>query len=1036
VSSKKKQTIGHRYFFGLHKIYCKAPIDHVRKIFVDEKIAIEGQFVDEQVYIDKPNLFGGKKSEGGIQGYVDIEMGGPAQGQNDYLVSKLNQDSASSSIAAAVLKLFSIDIGSATATQINTAKAALIPSFRGVFGLVLRGVYVGTSTYLKNWAVEAQRIHVRQDGIAQWYDSKAEVPGESGAIISTWNVDTLTADGDTINLGYADNNFSGVMSIDGLHIVAAVNMGSFDRRIVSFTLSTAYEVATAVEDAGFAAITNASHSGSFLLSGGAKYYMHARATGIQEYTLSTPYLGSTATLSYTLTPSSARRWGIFISEDERNLFICDNPTGQCAIRLYKMSTPGVLSTAVDSGSFVIPGEVNEGITITGNPDASILFVGVITSGRIYTVTLSDPSNIGTASVASFSSVSVSPETEMFATRSGAYFYKLTAPSTITRFTFEQIVQSGYMNPAHIIRESLTDPDWGLGYLDADIDDTAFMSAADTLYDEGFGLCFLWTQESSIEDFISDVRKHINAAVYLNRSTGKFVLKLIRNDYDIGTLLTLNEFNIIKIDGIKTRQPGDLITEVAVTFRDVATDKDSTVYAQNSALEISQNRYEPAAISYPGIPVYTIADKVAARDLMALSLPVTSCTIYATREAFYLNIGDVFILDLPTHNISEMVMRVTAMDFGSPADPQIKITASQDVFSFGDISLSSVDDTNWSNPSKAPLPATDRLVFEAPYYILARDLGDTAIDVALANNEYLGYMLATASRPASEIDMELWVDSGSGYVSSGISEFSPYGELSGNMGYLTDTIVLTSPIDLGQIAIGSMAYIGSEIVRVDSVDLVTYAVTIGRGVLDTVPVEHTLGESVFFWSDYSTDDGIEYNSTETINIKQLPKNGLGVINIVDAVEDELTFAQRAILPFAPGNVLINTEAYPGYLDEVSTIDITWSHRDRQLQTSTTIYDTTFGNIGPEAGTTYAGSLKRVDTGATLDSFSGETGVSSNLDPSGYEGEVLVTLYSQRDGYDSWQSHEIQLFITPNVVMLYEDGSPMQFENGDFMTYERE
>ncbi len=50
-----------------------------------------------------------------------------------------------------------------------------------------------------------------------------------------------------------------------------------------------------------------------------------------------------------------------------------------------------------------------------------------------------------------------------------------------------------MNPAHIIRECLTEP-WGLGYTDSDIDDDAFMSAADALYNEGMGISLLWDRE--------------------------------------------------------------------------------------------------------------------------------------------------------------------------------------------------------------------------------------------------------------------------------------------------------------------------------------------------------------------------------------------------------------------------------------------------------------------------------------------------------------------------------------------------------------
>src|SRR3546814_20255146 len=40
---------------------------------------------------------------------------------------------------------------------------------------VLRGCYMGNNPYLKAWAYRGTRVHVRQRGIAQWYDAKAAI---------------------------------------------------------------------------------------------------------------------------------------------------------------------------------------------------------------------------------------------------------------------------------------------------------------------------------------------------------------------------------------------------------------------------------------------------------------------------------------------------------------------------------------------------------------------------------------------------------------------------------------------------------------------------------------------------------------------------------------------------------------------------------------------------------------------------------------------------------------------------------------------
>ena len=72
-----------------------------------------------------------------------------------------------------------------------------------------------------------------------------------------------------------------------------------------------------------------------------------------------------------------------------------------------------------------------------------------------------------------------------------------------------------------------------------------MAAADTLFSEGMGISILWESQSSIEEFVKLIVKHIDAALYVDNSTGKFVLKLIRNDYSVGSLITLNEEILIK-----------------------------------------------------------------------------------------------------------------------------------------------------------------------------------------------------------------------------------------------------------------------------------------------------------------------------------------------------------------------------------------------------------------------------------------------------------------------------------------------------------
>src|SRR5690606_14969727 len=103
-----------------------------------------------------------------------------------------------------------------------------------------------------------------------------------------------------------------------------------------------------------------------------------------------------------------------------------------------------------------------------------------------------------------------------------------------------------MNGVHVIRELLTDKSWGMGYTSEDVDDTNFRAAADVIYDEGLGISLVWDRSKDIEAFVQEVARHIDASVFVSRKTGKYDIKLIRNDYDPDDLVSLNPSNITSV----------------------------------------------------------------------------------------------------------------------------------------------------------------------------------------------------------------------------------------------------------------------------------------------------------------------------------------------------------------------------------------------------------------------------------------------------------------------------------------------------------
>ena len=700
MGSRKKQTVGYKYFLGMHMILCHGPIDAVYKIFGDDKEIWAGTTTGGRVVLNKPDLYGGADGEGGISGDIDIEFGGPAQGQNDYLQEQLG----------------SVDI----------------PAFRGVVSVIMRQCYVGTSHYLKYISFLAKRINKTISGGDQWYPAKAAV-------------------------------------------------GTYD-----------------------------------------------------------------------------------------------------------------------------------------------------------------------------------------------------------------------MNPVHIIRECLTDPTVGMGYPESDIDDTSFRAAADTLYSEGFGMSLLWDREKKIEDLIMDVLDHIDGVLFVGRSSGRFSLRLARDDYDPDGLLELNESDITSVDDFKRRAPGELVNSVTVEYWDRTTGKDASVTIRDPAIYFGRPLTVGHSVSYPGVTSAELATKLAYRELKALGSPMASATICATRKAATLNIGDVFAFRWEKYGIERMIMRVGQVDLGRLEQGEVRITCTEDVFSLGSAILEPPTESQWVPPTFAPVALAYRYVMEAPYYEVARVAGDAAASALPAT---AGFVLCTGAKPLSAaVNAQLWTDSGGGYSQYGHVDFCPTCLLSGSLGKTDTSIGITAGIDLSDVEVGGYAILGDEVIRVDGVGAST--LTVGRGCLDTVPQTHSGGERIYFADTFADGDYVEYAQHEAVHVRMLTTTPQGVLALSAAPTDTVTMTARLSRPYPPGQFRINGGYYPSSVS--GDVTVSWAHRDR-LQQTVDVIDHTAGNIGPEAGTTYT---VRYYSGATLvKEVTGISGTSNTCVATELAGvtSLRVDLFSVRGGLASHQTH---------------------------------
>lgn len=569
-----------------------------------------------------------------------------------------------------------------------------------------------------------------------------------------------------------------------------------------------------------------------------------------------------------------------------------------------------------------------------------------------------------------------------------------------------------MNPAHIIYELLTQPEFSIQLAPSDIDVASFTAAADTLYAEGFGLSFFWEDERPTEEFIDYIRQHIDASLYPNPATGQLTLKLARDDFVLGSLPILDESIVLRVDRFSQPLPGELTSTVQVKFKDQTTGADGSVTEHDIAImEMQGGASVPVVRDYQGIPDATQASKVALRELRQLATPLARGELLCNRDAWTMSIGMPFRFQYPKLGIEDMVMRVVDVDFGTLTDNKITLSVVQDVFRVADTVIGTPPASGWTSPVSAPAAAPVRLAMEAPYWVVAREvLADQ--DVLLSGiDPASGLLLAAGSRPSGDsYDFRLYSRTGAAAYANRVGgAFMPTAVLAGTIGRTETALPISGGVDLDFVEADSWAHIDGELVKVVSVT--SSMLTVKRGVLDTVPAPHTSGVAIHFAGDFNAIDPTEWSSGQTINAKLLTRTGLGTLLEAAAPVDSVVMAQRFIKPYAPGKVLVNAVSYPTSVS--GDLTITWTHRDRTLQTAY-IVEQSEASIGPEVGTTYTIRIYNAQTGGSLiRTYSGLTGTSqayteaqAAIDNGSIKpANVRIEIESVRDGYTSWQKHTV-------------------------------
>jgi len=581
------------------------------------------------------------------------------------------------------------------------------------------------------------------------------------------------------------------------------------------------------------------------------------------------------------------------------------------------------------------------------------------------------------------------------------------------------------NPAAIIYECLVNTAWGAGMSPSLINTSAFVSAAQQLAAEGFGMSLQWTRQSEIETFVSEVLDHIQATLFINPRDGLMTLKLIRNDYDADALPVLDPDNCT-VSSFDRKAWGETVNEIVVTWTNPENEQEETVTAQNLANIVIQGATISDSRNYYGVRNRDLALRLAQRDLALSSSPLAAFEIEVNRSAWNFVPGGCVKLVYPEYGIDGLILRIAQIDYGKPGDAVIKISATEDLFSLPASAFEDPETSAWVNPATPPSPLDFVRLITAPGFFMSAALAQAEADT-LDYPEVFAAMLAS-SNIDDTVDYQLigQVTQPNGEVVGDLAGVKPllgYAQLIEPLPAAALSTVLSFGVVTGGLGPRSAAFIfignqpegGQEIALIQSID--DNGFNLKRGVLDTVPRDWPTGTPCWFLSVNTNfiDTNNIHSAGESVVYKMLPTTSKGTLSIDEAPLSGVVLTGRPYLPNRPANVAVAGASF-GTIDisasNPTLVPVAWAIRNRTMEDSQ-VLGWTDGSMTPEPGQTT--TVRVIDiNGTTLATHDGLTGTSFSVPIASFGDRAVadVRVTSKRDGLESLQGHTVRVKVRPN------------------------
>ena len=991
--AKKNKSEPVKYYATMEQVICMSPVDAIVEIEINSEKAYTRPITQNgEFYIDKPELFGGDNSEGGVQGWCEARFGQPWQNKSSFLAEKVSQ---------------------------------VLSATRGVLSVVAKNFYLGNNPYAKAWNFRVKSTLKNYDYSDMWYKEKATIAygysGVEGSVLQKednssekyWHI-TSNRNNDVL-YGFQTN-----ASVTPLILKFSESAECFNYRASNFSIKDTRKITNQkmiYEVVGYPHPDDTPAKIIFPISS-SQYYDRNKyvsddylndLTKHATNSFSIP-LGGCPWASYNngkwivKVPTSATNISYVFNAGVRRIeqgghygstviYIPIDGTIATESSNYRMVfTDGIVvytGKRTNTSNFVIEGyTVPDNSTTKQNTHGHTLTTGrscFATTDTIYAfgcdseyartyILIKDENNkykiriIDSDTFEIIETININPQGTFV--QDDCYFlltktYMVCVCGTDIISMKRNIEISGNYddsqldyNPAHAIREAITSKVWGLGKDETVIDDDNFKAAADTLYEEKIGISFVFESSDKVTDFIQEVLKTINGVLRIDRATGKVQIKLLRADYDPADLLTFDTTNVLEISNVKRTALSECVNQVTCKYVNYKTGEQASLVLQDLALMQAQGETINADFDYKYVYWADTANKLAQRDLYEASSQFFSCKLQVGLVGRFLNLGDCIKLNFPHLGIENLVFRVLKITYGGSASNEITIDLMQDKFYMPNTLGYTQSQSDIPSPI-ATTGITYSRIIETPYYLLHKfgvDVDSMLTDTS-SNGGKAGFLVS--SWDTLKIDGVVQFYGGdSGWTNIGNmskNDFVSTCVLANNVDILDGTLQYVRASQLSKVNSSYIGFLDDEIIGIGEIDNVNSEIYIARGLFDTVPTTHTAGSVIYFVA--MTDTGI-INANTMLNVPhefRLPyTKGNETQDLNETSVQSITFDRRCYRPYPVACLKCYNEFFPPFkkYDMYYNSSLTWKARNRLTQlTDTYLPWISTDNVTAESGIYY-------------------------------------------------------------------------------------